>query len=367
MGIVAVAMWRGAVRTDGLVRATLPVVGYFALLLVTAAWAAFPRETLKWLVVDSIEGVVFVLFFLAARNVGGRAMAAGMVSVIVPAVVLAAVEVRDDPFVPRFGGYSPVLLPLVMAFGAAGVAMSRRTWPYLAAMGVAFALLLAGRSRAPLAAAMLAIALSAMAFGPSRRDRIRNAIGAIAAAIVIALLLAVIPVTRPMMITMVLRVARLLPPNGVEARLRSEIRGTPYALQVRPRDQVGVRALIGERAVALARASFPLGIGYMNFQMHFERRYGFKASLHSMYTAWFLEGGLAVAVYVAVCGWRFVRGLWLAARAARTVEELACVKAILVGLAAMLFLGAFHQIHQSPALWLLLGLGNGVREKRPSP
>jgi hypothetical protein len=98
----------------------------------------------------------------------------------------------------------------------------------------------------------------------------------------------------------------------------------------------------------------------MNFQMHFEKQHGYKAALHSMYSAWLVEGGLAVAIYVAVCASIFVTRLWKRARSAVSDDERAYVKAILIGLAAMLLMGGFHQIHQSPTLWLLLGLGWGI-------
>lgn len=74
--------------------------------------------------------------------------------------------------------------------------------------------------------------------------------------------------------------------------------------------------------------------------MHFAKTYGFKASLHSMYVVWF-QGGIAMVLFVTVVGWRFVAAGWKS-------PETAVAKAILIGLAATLLAGAFHQMHQTP-------------------
>jgi O-Antigen ligase len=340
-----------ATRLDGVVRATLPVVGYFALLLAGALWADFPRETVRWLIVDAAGSTVFVLFFLAARNSSPIAIAVAIASVIVPAVALAAFEYSLDPFTERLAGYSLPLLPLVIAFAAAGASMSRRKWPWMLAMIAAIALLLIGRSRAPLAAALLALGLSVVAFGTSRADRIRKGLAATATIAVLVLLVAIIPATRAPMLTTFIRITRMLPMSETTvASIENEIRATPYWSHIRPRDQVSRRTLIRERTLALMKEHLPLGIGYRNFAPHFEKTYGYRSALHSMYAVWLLEGGVAVFVFVAFFGSRVIAGVW------RSRED-PLAKAILISMAALMLLGTFHQVHQMPAFWLLLGMG----------
>ncbi|HKR64512.1 MAG TPA: O-antigen ligase family protein [Thermoanaerobaculia bacterium] len=334
MAMVAVAAVWKRIDTDGLLRATLPVLGYFALLLTTALWAEYPRETLRWVAIDSIEIAVFALFYIAGRNADDDVIANAFASVGIPAAIVALIQYLHDPFRARLAGYSLALLPLVIAFGA----RRRRTFD-VAAMSIAFALLLIGRSRAPLGAALIVVTLAVL----TSRERVRTAAKMFGGALAIALLVLAIPATRLMMLTTFGRFMRILPASAIVTRMQSEIRGTPYELQIRPRDQIGVRAMIAERTSALARRAFPFGIGYMNFEKHFEKTYGFPAALHSMYSAWWLEGGVAVTLYVAACAWL----LWRHAKPNPSM---------LIAFAALFFLGAFQQLHQSPALWALLGL-----------
>ena len=332
---IAAVVRSGGLRTEGLPLALLFVIVYFALLLSTALWANDPRETIKWVIADSIEIVVFVLFFLAARNCSADEVAIAIASLIVPTLMLASVEYALDPYARRLAGNALALMPLVMAF-------SRRKWPYAVAMSCTFAYLLIGRSRIPLAAAILAAGLVVLVRGSSARDRVRNLAAAMAIGAVIVTAIAIIPATRLMMMTTVLRVVRELPAPVLYARMEEQLDGTPYREHLRP---LPIRASISVLSERLARESFPLGIGYRNFALRYQEAYGERIPLHSMYSAWLIEGGLPVVLYVVVsAGW-----LVMMLRRERGP--------ILIGLAAVLLIGAFHQMHQSPALWVLVGLG----------
>lgn len=350
---VLVAVFAGHVDTRGLGRAMLPVLAYFALLLLTAAWAAYPRETLRWVAIDSIEIVVFALFFLAARNSTPHAIACAIATLAIPAVIWTIVDYHAVPFVQRLASYSYALLPIVIAFAAAGASMSRRKWPFVLAMLACAALLLISRHRAGMAAALLTGGVSLVAFSDTWRVAMRRAAAALAALVVIALLLAAFPATRPMVLTSFLRVMRVLPDGPLHdevAQYDREIRATPYWHQVRRRSDIGDRARTRAVARALAPSALPLGIGYMNFQRHVEKTQHVPLSLHNMYAAWYLEGGVAVLLLAIVCLGRVLAGVWRHARDAYGM-------ALLVSLIATLLTGIFHQQHQRPALWMLLALG----------
>lgn len=332
-------------RTEGLVRATFPIVVYFGALAVTAAWAADPALTLRWVLFDASGIGVFAVFYIAARNRSKAEIAAAIASVVIPAIVLATIEYARDPFTARPAGYALVLLPLVIPFAWYRATLARRPWPELLSMVAGIAMLLISRSRAPLMVALFALALCVIA----SRNRVRNAAAALAALIAVAGLLSFIPATRPMMLTTFIRATRMLPESATPAAiadLEKELSATPYWVQVRPREQVALRVQISTLARRLLRQSFPRGIGYMNFQLHFEKVYGVRAALHSMYYAWLLEGGALLAILVV-------------AYAGRLFVQLRDTT-ILIALAATLLLGAFHQVHQMPALWLLLGLAAAV-------
>lgn len=356
--IVGMVATTGHLRLRGVISATLPVAGYFALLLSTAVWAIDPFETFRWVAIDSIGIVVFVLFFLAGRNSSGTRIASAMASILIPTLAMASFDYWLNPFATRYAGYSLALLPVTMAFSAAGATVSRKKWPWVLAMSVVVAFLLIGRSRSPLAAAILAAVLSVIAFGRSPVDRLRKSAAGLAALFGIVILLVTLPATRTLMFTTFVRMTRLLPASLERPVLVLDeaIRDTPYYRGIRPREQIWDRVLIAERSESLARKTFPRGIGYMNFQLHFEKVYGFRLALHSMYWSWFLEGGALVALYVFACGSWLLTRLWRTLAPSRPMEVRAHAWAILIGLTAVLFEGAFHQLHQSPSLWLLLGL-----------
>jgi hypothetical protein len=127
MVTVSIVAGTGQLHMRGVVRSAVPVLVYFALLLLTAAWAEYPRETLKWLLVDSIEMVVFLLFFLAGRNSDGNEIVCAITTLIIPTIALALLEYQFNPFTPRLAGNALALLPLVIAFAAAGARSTRST------------------------------------------------------------------------------------------------------------------------------------------------------------------------------------------------------------------------------------------------
>lgn len=373
--VIAVAA-TGRLRLRGLLPVTLPVAGYFALLWIGSKWAKYPAETTRWALIDSIEIVVFALFVLAGLNSPGRAIALAVVSVVIPAGLMASFEYLLNPYASRLAGYSLVLLPLIVAFAFSGVHLSWRKWPWALGMGMAGVLLLVGRSRAPLAAALLVAAFSLMFFGKGALDRIRKGLAAILVMIIIALVLAAIPRTRPMVMTTFFRLTQLLPPGSVPfggeaaiTALENEIKGTHYVRQTMPRAEGGIRKEIRDFSHRLLRENFPAGIGYMNFVPHFYERTAMTVSLHNMYMTWLLEGGVVVALYVFVFGALLLFGIVRSLRRDETLEDRAYGIALLLSAGAVLFVGGFHQLHQSPALWAMAGLGAArcVAVRRTSP
>jgi hypothetical protein len=361
--VAAIAV-TGRLRMRGFFLSTLPVLGYFGLLLAGSRGARFPSETVRWVLIDSIEIVIFALSYLAGLNSSGRAIALAITSVVIPTMAMATFEYFRNPFASRLAGYSLALMPLVMAFAWAGTILSRRKWPWVAAMTFVGGFLLINRSRAPLAAALLAVGLSAMAHGKGLRDRLRKLSMALAAMMAMALLLAAIPKTRPLIMTTFVRITQVLPASesgslggaAIEG-LEQEIRNTRYVAQTWPRGQAGARADIDVLSERLFLENFPAGLGYMNFPRYFDERAALKFSLHNMYMVWLLEGGALVAIYVLVFLVWLLAGMWRSLRGVTSAEDLAYGIAVLISAVTILLIGVVHQMHQSPALWLVLGLG----------
>ena len=346
--LTAVAMLAaaGAIDMRGVVAASLLPSLFFAVLAAGVVWAEFPGETLRWVAIDLIELFVFILFYIAYRNSGPRAIAAGLVSLSIPAVAMSVIMYRVDPTLTRLAHYSLTLMPTLIPFAWAHMAWSKRRWPAALSIALAFGVLLAARSRAPLAAAFLAAGLSMVVFRANFFNLFRRAfIAALAVAAMIGILLA-IQTTRVMVVTTFVRFAHVPVRWG--------------DIDLEPEEPDLTRLAINELAGKLIDEHFPRGIGYMNFLPNFERTFGYAMNLHSTYETWLVEGGLLCSAVALVLLWRHFAALLRAALRLPVREERFFARACLIATIAILLMGLVHQIHQTPALWLLLGFGAGV-------
>jgi O-antigen ligase len=350
-GVVMLAA-ANAIDLRGLVSAALLPFFYFTVLLAGMLWAQFPRETLRWVAIDSITFFVFVLFYIVYRNAPPRAIAAGLTTLIVPAVGMSVLMYRIDPTLTRLGHYALPLLPVVIPFAWAQMTWSKRRWVGALTIAVAFGVLLAARSRAPLAAGGVAAVLSMFAFRTrSLLSLVRRAAVAALAVIAVAGVLLAVKTTRQLVLVTYVRFTHMTVHWG-DIYLEAEGVDT-------------TRVAINELAKKLSAEHFPRGIGYLNFNPNFEREHGYVMSLHSMYATWWVEGGLLCVLVVAAMFWRHFGALRRALRLPG-LEERYFARACLVATIAVMLMGLFHQMHQGPSLWLLLGLGAGMRRRTPS-
>lgn len=343
VAVVSVLVVAGVLRTDGLRRAIAPVIAYFAVLLSGVAWAMAPADTVRWVAIDSIGMAVFALAFIAGRNATPGSVAGALMTLAIPAVAIAAIMHAIDPTVPRIAQYAVALLPFVTPFAYWKAVTARPRWPAVLTLAVTFAILVFGRSRTHLGTAVLLTALAVVIFCKSGRAALREVLAgaAVIAATVAALLL--VPVTRTEVATMFVRMTGI----GVFAG-DLKIPAEPVNPQ---------RVALAEVSKVLLAESMPLGIGYGNFVRRFQGMTGYGLQVHNVYVAWLLEGGLLCVGVVLVLAWMHVRSLSLYIREARTAEQRAYGQACAIASAGILTVGLFHQVHQTPALWMLLGFG----------
>lgn len=331
------------IRTAGLVRALAPVLAYYAVLLAGASWALYPRDTLRWVAIDSIEIAVFALAFLAGRNATPGAITAALLTLTIPGVAITAIMYARDPAATRIGQYAISLLAVVTPFAYWRIVHARPRWPAILALAAGFAVLLFGRSRTQLATACLLTAIAALVFRRNVRASLREAVaGAVVAAATAAALL-LVPATRTPVVTMFVRVT-----------------GIPVSwgdLHVAAEKKNDERAALTALSLDILPHQMPLGIGYMNFGRYFRGVEGYDSSLHNVYMTWLLEGGLPCVAAVLLLAWLHIRGLRAYIGGALDPAQRAYGQACAIGSVGILTIGAFHQVHQSPVLWMLLGLG----------
>jgi len=348
MIVVVILVASGAVRTRGLIAGLLPVLLYFGSLLTGALWASYPQDTIQWVAIDSIEIFVFILFFVAYRNATPRLMAACLMSVVIPTIVIAAVMYRNDPTVSRLANYALALMPIAVSFGAAHLAMTRRRWPAAVTFAIAFAILLAARSRTPIIAAIVAAGLSIIVYSRNKWLVIVRAFWGLLGIVAIITTLTLIPRTRPMIVATFVRFTRIAVTWG--------------DIYIVPEDPDLIRIHISELARKLGREHFPLGLGYMNFEREYERMYAMPANLHNTFSTWWVEGGIACLLAVLILVVCHLVDLRRAFKASG--DEHIFAKACLISTIAVALMGLFHQIHQTPAMWLVLGLGSAAGHRK---
>jgi SAM-dependent methyltransferase len=342
VAVVAILALAQALRTTGFLRAIAPVVAYFAVLFASAWWAMYPEDTVDWVAIDSIGIAVFALSFLAGRNAGPGAISRALMTLAIPSVAITVVMYAIDPTAPRTAQYAVALLPFVAPFAYLRALTMRPRWPAILTLAVLFAILVFGRSRTHLGAAAILTLLTAIVFRKSTRAAIRETL--IGGGIVVIAIgaLTLLPVTRKPVVMMFVRVTHI---------------GVAWGDIVIPAEAVN-QERVDLAAVArwLLPDAMPLGIGYGNFIRRFHGVTGYFLSLHNIYTIWLLEGGLLCVAVVLVLVWRHVRALRRYVRSAPTPDQRAYGQACAIASLGIPIIGMFHQVHQTPAFWMLLGL-----------
>lgn len=325
--VAALLIGRRVARVSGLGRAIAPVIAYFAVLLAGVLWAMYPADTLRWVAIDSIGIAVFVLAFLAGRNASPAAIADGLMTLTIPAVIMTAIMVTVEPEAPRIAQYAVALLPFVAPFAYWRAVTARTPWPAVLTLAATFAVLIIGRSRTHLATAVLLTILAALAF----RKNTRQALMVITAVAVTGMVLVLVPATRAPIAEMSMRLA-----------------GEPVNPQ---------RVALAAVSKSLWQETMPLGIGYGNFIRRFQAVTGYELQVHSVYAAWLVEGGILGIAAVLFLAGSHIRALAAYIREAPSPDQRAYGQVCAIASIGIATIGVFHQVHQTPALWMILGIG----------
>lgn len=350
LSAVTVATLLGITRINGLSRALAPIIAYYLCLLTTALWAPYPAFVLRWVLIDSIEIPVFILFFVVGRNSVAPAIQRSMVLLTVPALLTGSYYAlaQSPNLASRFGGAGLIALPVIIPFCFAEVfARGKKTLPMLS-LAVAVAIVVVSRSRTPLAAALLMIGLSTFVFSRNILALLKTvAVLALSAAVLLATLLA-IPNTRLLIAQTYVRVSKT-----------DAVVGDVYLAA----EGDSERETINEGFRELMPIYFPQGMGYENFIPWYSDTHGYDLALHSSYETWILEGGLACLLIIVFIITRHFLTMAAVLKRSRLQTDRNFLKACVLASVALLAVAAFHQAHQTPLFWMILGLAAGFTER----
>ena len=356
--IVLVAVFAAAVvlgglrwlRMRGVFAAAFPVALYFAYLYVSGSRAEYPDVARWWALADSILILVAALFWLLLRNVPTDFVSDFFVRMSIAGAVIGAALTYVYWYESRAGGYGLAFAPEAIPFCWAGIIRGRRRGRAIVALLSNLMMVIVSRSRTPIVAAALALFLSVVFIGRGVRQRLRNvALAGVIIAVSVGFLLT-LKTTRYYVATVVVRFTH-------QSRVVDGV-----FLEAEPED--AVRKSLTDYFREHVRDAQPFGIGYQNMMPIYARELGSgeEVSLHSMYQVWLLEGGVVCVLIVAYMLVRQFRALWFAMRRASSPALRLFARCACIGTIALLLLGAFHQMHRAPFLYMMLGLGVAARD-----
>jgi hypothetical protein len=339
----------GAVRVRGLLRDLWPLFLYFAYLIAASRQAEYADDARYWSIADSIGFAVACVFWVAARNNEPATMRAGFIYVSIIAVPIAILAYRAFPDSTRMGGYSLTFYPIAIPFLWAEIIGGKRRRMALLALTCVLAILFVSRSRTPLAAGLLVLGLCFLFIGRSFAQRLK--LGLTLAMIISSLVVALMSfsVTRIAVLTFVARVTH-------EDVVTDEV-----FIPGEPHDPT--RERLDSLVAAGIRDVQPFGYGYNTTGFLFERSFGYFTPLHNIYQVWVFEGGVLCALIMSIVLIRHVAALRRARARAPDHEHEILARCLTFATLGMLLIGIFHQMHQGPLFYAVLGMALGLRQR----
>jgi O-antigen ligase len=338
----------GAVRIHGVLSDLWPIVLYFVYLFLASFQSEYGPEARHWAIADSIGILVFALFWIAGRNNDAATIRKGFVQTSYLAIASAVLVYYVEPQYSRLGAYALPFYPVAIPFLWAEI-IDRRARSAWLALVLVLANLVLSRSRTPLAAGLLGLGLSFLWIGRNVAQRVKLGVVMLVCVVALGAAFMSFPTTRYFLYVFVSRITH-------EDVLTQEfyIPGEPFD---------PTRSNLNEIVSNGFRDAQPFGVGYNTVGYVYERAFGFYTPLHSIYQTWIFEGGLFCALIVAGILIRH----WLALRAARRrsarPEEAVLARCLMFSTVAMLFIGLFHQMHQGPLFYAILGMSLGFRKR----
>lgn len=319
--------------------------GYFAIAAI--AFAVDRTESLFWLGLDCVNLGVFTVFFLLARNGGSKLIQTVFISAICAGWIAFLCDFILGTERVRLGGYGNTLIAVLLPF--CFIDIEERLTIRTIQVASCLLVLTLSKSRAVFAAGWVLLCGSLVLLLPRKRTWVLLLLLLFFLGLAIQLLLAM-PEGRWHLVTMISRL------TGMPV----EVAGTYIAYE----GPDWVRTGLTEEFWRLFWEFQPFGMGYFGFMSYSETHGMYVMSLHNMYQAWWLEGG--VFGFALGCGMllRTVQLLMKAQMAETDERDKRTYRAILLGLAGVCAIGIYHQMHQNAVLFALMGTSFGLVEWR---
>lgn len=350
--LTVLLLMAGGFKTRGLIRSTSYILIYYLYLLLTAIWAEYAGITIWYVATESIYIIIFSLFYLLSLNFGPDRIIDFFVYLVPPSIIIVLMTYIIDPEASRLGNNVLVLLPFIFLFCAFRLIQLLHI-RYVVFVTACLLMLVIGMSRTPLLIAGLG--LSIMLVMIRKRWRALCKIGA--AFFIIGVIVTITVIVVPQL--------RLYAANTIMRTTYKDVVVGDQVIEAEMPDVV--RWKIFFDAFSLYKSHWLFGMGYMNFMPWYGDMYDFRfenirgketvgMSLHNTFQTWALEGGLPCLGIVGLLLWKYFSILRKQIRQSKNYMEKLYYKLFVIGMACLIISGMFHQIHQAPVFFILLGI-----------
>lgn len=331
---------------------------YFLAFYVVSFWELYPGTTIEWGKFEMVQFAVAANGYVLGRVFKEETILKLLHYMGVVLVAMTVIQFAVDREAIRYGYGTQLMLCLPASV------LLRKYW----FVAVALAVMAVSRHKTPLACALLAVTITyVFAKVPSTKLTVLQ-YHARASAIVVCVPLAIASLVLfapELAEEFSPAIARVLPEDTTIRLAGVDIQGEERDI-VRDYQIEASKDFLGEH--------LPQGIGYMNFLVLTGIQTSITAnagrdkeypgiSLHNSFMTWILEGGVLVSFVVLLLFWRvWARISWLRQTPSRNFAVMA-----IAWCAALLFLGVFHQVHQSMQFWATIGLIFGYYDRHKLP
>jgi len=349
----------GRVPLTGLGRAvTVPLLAYLWWVL-GACWVPEPEDVLWWVLVEGSATLpVYSLFWLAASQLSFARLAGIWRACPLPGVIVTVVPLLLVPQERRVGWHALGVLPFVVPLLWVELLSGRRRLRAWAQLGLITATVVLLASRVPLALVLLLGLGSPWVLACTWCQAVRWVSGALAGSLLLVAALWGLPVTQPWLVYTVERVVS----EAVEVEVGEVLVTGSTADEV--------REALNAEALAAWRVHWLVGLGYMQFgprwfQHHYPDLWeGTATSLHRSLYTWGVEGGVPGLLLAAWLLGRHGWTLWWLCRRGQAADVRQSGYVLGLMTVGLIVLSWWHQAHQTPTWWAVLGMVQGVAQRQ---
>jgi len=327
-------------------------MSYYLYLLLTSLWAQYPATTIWSVATEAIYIIIFALFYFISVKFTPERIVDFFANLLPPAVVIFIIDYVVNPEASRHGGYVLVLLPFILLFCTFRL-IQNHSLKNVAFVTASLLMLVLGVSRTPLLIAGFGLFLIFFTMLDTRKRRLKFVLISLVVIAMASITVLAIPQLKVNVAKTISRITYqdiAIDSNLIEAE-RPDV----------------LRWLIHAEAISLYKDNSIMGIGYMNFMPWFGDKYNIVTesgdgkqivgmNLHNTYQTWLLEGGAPCVILVSILIWRYFKTIRQMIKKCTDNYYKSYCKLLAISMICVLIEGVFHQIHQAPVFFMLIGL-----------